>query len=78
MGNIITNVMGSTMIGTGGSKRKVEEVESDDDEAVDFDSLLHTPKKYIRDRHSEFFMSSFYYRLFFGMLGMCVGLSSCK
>ncbi|XP_064087432.1 protein germ cell-less-like [Macrobrachium nipponense] len=54
MGNIITNVMGSTMIGTGGSKRKVEEVESDYDEDVDFDSLLNTPKKRKLDSTSKY------------------------
>ncbi|XP_071536437.1 protein germ cell-less [Panulirus ornatus] len=45
MGNILQSVMGSHVIGYGGSKRKVEEVESDDDDTMDLDSLLHTPKK---------------------------------
>ncbi|KAG7157733.1 germ cell-less-like [Homarus americanus] len=45
MGNIITTWMGSHVIGSGGSKRKVEEVQNDDGETMDLESLLHTRKK---------------------------------
>lgn len=47
MGNILQSVMGSHVMGYGGSKRKVEEVDSHDDDSMDLDSLLHTPKKYV-------------------------------
>lgn len=46
MGNLISNLMGSHVMGSGGSKRKVEDLESEDEDAADFDSLLHTPKRY--------------------------------
>ncbi|KAK3869228.1 hypothetical protein Pcinc_017317 [Petrolisthes cinctipes] len=45
MGNIVSWLASDHGIGTGGSKRKVEEVESDDDDILDINSLLHTPKK---------------------------------
>lgn len=45
MGNLISHLMGSHVMGSGGSKRKVEDLESEDEDATDFDSLLHTPKR---------------------------------
>lgn len=47
MGNLISHLMGSHVMGSGGSKRKVEDLESEDEDATDFDSLLHTPKRYL-------------------------------
>lgn len=45
MGNLIASVWESQSIGSGGSKRKVEEVDGDDDDSLDLNSVLHTPKK---------------------------------
>ncbi|CAL4145490.1 unnamed protein product, partial [Meganyctiphanes norvegica] len=43
MGNYLNSF--TERVGSGGSKRKVEEVEREDGDEIDFNSLLHTPKR---------------------------------
>ena len=45
MGNLLASVWGSQSVGSGGSKRKVEEVVGEDEDLLDLHSVLHTPKK---------------------------------
>ncbi|MPC28304.1 Protein germ cell-less [Portunus trituberculatus] len=45
MGNLLAGVWGSESVGSGGSKRKVEEVLGEDEDLLDLHSVLHTPKK---------------------------------